>query len=85
MTIQEVDNEMRLANVPTEKRKDPEILKRILNEIVTRKYMVKQALDAKLDREPTVLLDILRSRELVSRQRADHPQHDDQEQFDLAR
>jgi len=65
VTIQELDNEFRLANVPVSMRKDPETVKRILGELVTRKYMVKQALDAKLDREPTVLLDILRSKELV--------------------
>ena len=65
VTIQELDNEFRLANVPVAMRKDPGTVKRILSELVTRKYMVKQALDAKLDREPTVLLDILRSRDLV--------------------
>jgi EpsD family peptidyl-prolyl cis-trans isomerase len=65
VTVQELDNEFRLDNIPVEKRKDPEIIKRVLGELVTRKYMVKQAIDAKLDREPTVLLDILRSRELV--------------------
>jgi EpsD family peptidyl-prolyl cis-trans isomerase len=65
VTIQELDNEFRLANVSVEKRKDPEIIKRVLGELVTRKYMVKQALDEKLDREPMVLLDILRSKELV--------------------
>jgi EpsD family peptidyl-prolyl cis-trans isomerase len=65
VTIQELDNEFRLANVPVSMRKDPEAVKRILGELVARKYMVKQALDAKLDREPTVLLDILRSKELV--------------------
>ena len=32
---------------------------------MTRKYLVRRALDKKLDREPTVLLDILRARELV--------------------
>ena len=65
VTIQELDNELRLANVPAAMRKDPAIVKRVLGELVTRKYLVKQAIDAKLDREPTVLLDILRSRELV--------------------
>ena len=65
VTVQELDNEFRLSNVPADMRKDPETIKRVLRELVTRKYLVKQALDAKLDREPTVLLDILRSRELV--------------------
>jgi EpsD family peptidyl-prolyl cis-trans isomerase len=65
VTAPELENEFRLANVAVEKRKDPEIIKRVLGELVTRKYMVQQALEAKLDREPTVLLDILRSKELV--------------------
>jgi EpsD family peptidyl-prolyl cis-trans isomerase len=65
VTVQELDNEFRLANVPAEKRKDIETIKRVLGELVTRKYLVQKALDAKLDREPTVLLDILRSKELV--------------------
>ena len=65
VTVQELDNEFRLANVSAEKRKDPDTIKRVLGELVTRKYLVQKALDAKLDREPTVLLDILRSKELV--------------------
>jgi EpsD family peptidyl-prolyl cis-trans isomerase len=65
VTTQELDNEFRLANVPTEKRKDPAAIKQVLGNIVTRKYLVRQALNKKLDREPTVLLDILRARELV--------------------
>jgi EpsD family peptidyl-prolyl cis-trans isomerase len=65
ITTQELENEFRLTNTPADKQKDPETLKRVLGEIVTRKYLVHQALEAKLDREPGVLLDILRSRELV--------------------
>lgn len=65
VTVQELDNEFRLANVSGDMRKDPDTIKRVLGEIVSRKYLVKQALDSKLDREPTVLLDILRSKELV--------------------
>ena len=65
VTVQELDNEFRLANVPNEKRKDPDTIKHVLGELVTRKYLLQKALDAKLDREPTVLLDILRSKELV--------------------
>jgi EpsD family peptidyl-prolyl cis-trans isomerase len=36
-----------------------------LGDLVVRKYLVRQALDSKLDREPGALADILRSRELV--------------------
>jgi EpsD family peptidyl-prolyl cis-trans isomerase len=65
ITTQELDTEFRWANVPNDKRQNPEILKRVLGELVTRKYLLQQALAAKLDREPSVLLDILRSREQV--------------------
>jgi len=65
ITTQELDNEFRLANVPVEKRNDPAAIKQILGNLATRKYLVGQALEKKLDREPTVLLDILRARELV--------------------
>ena len=65
ITTQELENEFRLDNIPADKQKDPETLKRVLGDLVARKYLVRQALDSKLDREPGVLLDILRSRELV--------------------
>ena len=65
VTTQELENEFRLANIPADKQKDPETLKRVLGDLVVRKYLVRQALDSKLDREPGVLADILRSRELV--------------------
>jgi len=64
ITQQEVDNELRLANVPADKRSD-EVVKAILSRIIERKYLVQQAIAAKLDREPTVHLDLLRSREQI--------------------
>ena len=65
ITAQELDNEFRLARVPVERRKEPALIKQVLGELVTRKYMARKALDAKLDREPTVLLDLLRARDVV--------------------
>jgi EpsD family peptidyl-prolyl cis-trans isomerase len=65
ITTQELENEFRLANVPVDKQKDPETLKRVMTDLVTRKYLSRQALATKLDREPGVLLDILRSKEVV--------------------
>jgi EpsD family peptidyl-prolyl cis-trans isomerase len=65
ITTQELENEFRLDNIPAEKQKDPATLKHVVGDLVARKYLVRQALDSKLDREPGVLLDILRSRELV--------------------
>jgi EpsD family peptidyl-prolyl cis-trans isomerase len=64
VTQQELDNELRLANVPADKRTD-EVIKAALSRIVERKYLVQQALAAKLDREPTVHLDLLRAREQI--------------------
>lgn len=64
VTQQELDNELRLANVPADKRTDA-VIKAILSRIVERKYLVQQAIAAKLDREPTVHLDLLRSREQI--------------------
>ena len=64
ITQQEVDNELRLAKVPPDKRTD-QVVKAILSRIVERKYLVQQALAAKLDREPTVHLDLMRAREQI--------------------
>jgi EpsD family peptidyl-prolyl cis-trans isomerase len=64
VTQQELDNELRLANVPADKRTD-QIVKAALSRIAERKYLVQQALAAKLDREPTVHLDLLRSQEQI--------------------
>jgi EpsD family peptidyl-prolyl cis-trans isomerase len=64
ITQQELDNELRLANVPADKHSDA-IVKAALSRIVERKYLVQQAIAAKLDREPTVHLDLLRSREQI--------------------
>ncbi len=65
VTSLELDNELRLANVPPERRRDPAILKPMLTELVLRKYLVQQALAAKLDQEPNVLLDLRRGREMA--------------------
>jgi EpsD family peptidyl-prolyl cis-trans isomerase len=64
VTQQEVDNELRLANVPADKRTD-QVVKAALSRIIERKYLDQQAIAAKLDREPTVHLDLLRSREQI--------------------
>lgn len=65
ITTQELDNEFRLAGITPDKQKDPEVVKRVLGEIVVRKYLLQQAMTSKLDREPGVLLDLLRVREQV--------------------
>ncbi len=64
VTQQELDNELRLAGVPADKRSDA-IVKAALGRVIERKYLVQQALAGKLDREPTVHLDLLRSREQI--------------------
>lgn len=65
ITIQELDNEFRLSNVQADRRKDPEVIRKAITELVTRKMLARRALTAKLDREPTVLLDLLRAKDLV--------------------
>jgi EpsD family peptidyl-prolyl cis-trans isomerase len=62
---QELDTELRWNNVAADGKHDDAVVKRVLGELVARKYLLQKSLDAKLDREPTVLLDILRSREQV--------------------
>jgi EpsD family peptidyl-prolyl cis-trans isomerase len=64
VTQQELDNELRLANVPADQRTDA-VVKAVLSRIIERKYLVQQAIAAKLDREPTVHLDLLRAREQI--------------------
>ncbi len=64
VTQQELENELRLAGVSADKRTDA-IVKAALSRVIERKYLVQQALAGKLDREPTVHLDILRSREQI--------------------
>ena len=65
VTTQEFENELRHANISADKQKDPEVIKPVLGGLVVRKYFLQQALAAKLDREPGVLLDLLRAREQV--------------------
>jgi EpsD family peptidyl-prolyl cis-trans isomerase len=65
VSVQELDTELRWNNVAADRRRDDAVVKRVLGELVARKYLVQQSLAAKLDREPTVLLDVLRSREQV--------------------
>ena len=64
VTQQELDNELRLAGVTADKRTDA-IMKAALARVIERKYLMQQALAGKLDREPTVHLDILRAREQI--------------------
>jgi EpsD family peptidyl-prolyl cis-trans isomerase len=64
VTQQEVDNELNLARVPADKRSD-EVVKAGLSRIIERKYLAQQARAAKLDREPTVHLDMLRANEQI--------------------
>lgn len=64
VTQPELDNELLLANIPADKRSD-QVVKAALTRILERKYLVQQALAAKLDREPTVHLDLMRAHEQV--------------------
>jgi EpsD family peptidyl-prolyl cis-trans isomerase len=64
VTVQELENEFRWAQIPADKR-DEAVIRRVLGDLVQRKYLVQKAAEAKLDREPTVLLDLLRNREQI--------------------
>jgi EpsD family peptidyl-prolyl cis-trans isomerase len=64
VTAQELENEFRWTATPPDKRDDATV-KRILTDIVLRKYLAQKAVGAGLDRDPAVLLDVLRSREQV--------------------
>jgi EpsD family peptidyl-prolyl cis-trans isomerase len=57
-----LENEFRLANISADKRTDV-VTKGALLEIITRKAVARQAIAAKLDREPTMQLDLLRDKE----------------------
>lgn len=65
VTIQDLDNELRLGNVPSDRRKDQDVVRKAVSDLVARKMLARRALNAKLDREPTVLLDLLRSKDVV--------------------
>lgn len=65
VSAQELDTELRWNNASVGRNRDDVAVKRALGELVTRKYLLQRSLAAKLDREPTVLLDVLRSREQV--------------------
>jgi EpsD family peptidyl-prolyl cis-trans isomerase len=64
VTQQELENELRWAQVPADRR-DEATVKRVLGDLVQRKYLVQKAMAGKLDREPSTLLDLLRSREQI--------------------
>ncbi len=64
VTQQELENELRWAQIPADRRDDATI-KRVLGDLVQRKYLVQKAMAGKLDREPSILLDLLRSREQI--------------------
>ena len=56
ITVQELENEFRLAQIPADKRDDA-VTKRVLGDLVQRKYLAQKAVAGKLDREPSILLD----------------------------
>ena len=64
VTIHELQNEYRRAGITPDKVNEA-ITRAALEEITRRKILVQKAKAAGLDREPTVLLDLLRAREQV--------------------
>jgi EpsD family peptidyl-prolyl cis-trans isomerase len=64
VTIHELQNEYRLAGITPDKVND-NLTRAVLAEIVKRKGLAQRAQAAGLDREPTVLLDLMRGREQI--------------------
>jgi EpsD family peptidyl-prolyl cis-trans isomerase len=64
VTIHELQNEYRLAGIAPDKVTE-QITRALLEEITRRKSLAQKAIAGGLDREPTVLLDILRGREQI--------------------
>jgi EpsD family peptidyl-prolyl cis-trans isomerase len=64
VTIHELQNEYRLAGISSDKVND-NLTRAVLTEIVKRKALAQRAQVAGLDREPTVLLDLMRGREQI--------------------
>lgn len=64
VTIHELQNEYRQLRVTPDKVNE-QITRQVLEEITRRKALAQKAIVAGLDREPTVLLDMLRAREQV--------------------
>lgn len=64
VTIHELQNEYRHLRITPDKVTEP-MTREILGELVKRKVFAQRAQAAKLDREPTVLLDLIRAREQV--------------------
>ncbi len=63
VTTSELDAQFRAAHVSPDAQKDPATIKRMVNELVLRKYLVQQALRAKLDSDSGVRADLLQARE----------------------
>ena len=64
VTIHELQNEYRNAGISSDRITEP-LTRAALQEITRRKLLAQKAITAGLDREPTVLLDLLRMREQV--------------------
>lgn len=64
VTIHELQNEYRNAGISSDRVTEP-LTRVALQEITRRKLLAQKAVTASLDREPTVLLDLLRMREQV--------------------
>ena len=60
ITAAELENELRRASVPPEQRSD-EVTKRILGDLVKRKYLAQRAIAVGLDRKPFIQSEIVRA------------------------
>jgi len=62
VTLKELENELRWANVPSDLQHDPEFVKPVLRDLLVRKYWTQKAVEAGVDQESQNALDLMRSR-----------------------
>jgi EpsD family peptidyl-prolyl cis-trans isomerase len=65
ITLNELEDEFRSENIPVEHQQNPQVIRHVLSEIVLRKYLMQEAIAENLDREPSVLSNVLQSRERI--------------------
>jgi hypothetical protein len=63
ITTSELDAEFRAARMSADAQKDPATIKRLVSELVLRKYLVQQAARSGLDHDSGIRADLLRARE----------------------
>ncbi|HME38822.1 MAG TPA: hypothetical protein VKG63_07650 [Steroidobacteraceae bacterium] len=61
----EFENELHLSNIPVDRQTDPAAMKRVLGDLVLRKYLAQNARRLHLDQKPSLVMNINRAQEQV--------------------